>query len=92
MTRSKISNSNKDVINLFRLNERKQSNQRQNQLEILGTFFEHQEKDHYEPVRVANFWSDNYIEYEGNCNRNKTLSIEEYLDKVRPYILKGYYN
>ena len=34
---------------------------------------------------VGNFYSDNYIEYESNGNRNKTLSIEEYLNIIRPY-------
>ena len=28
------------------------------------------------------FRSRNYIEYESNGDRNKTLSIEEYLEKV----------
>ena len=28
----------------------------------------------------------NYIEYESNGDRNKTLSIEEYLNKIRPYL------
>ena len=37
-------------------------------------------------VRVNNFWSNNYIEYESNGDRNKTLSAEEYLDKIRPYL------
>ena len=30
--------------------------------------------------------SNNHIEYESNGDRNKTLSIEEYLNKVRPYL------
>ena len=34
---------------------------------------------------VGNFYSNNYIEYESNGGRNKTLSIEEYLNKIRPY-------
>ena len=38
------------------------------------------------PVRLGNFWSRNYIEYESNGDRNKTLSIEEYLEKVWPYL------
>ena len=38
------------------------------------------------PVRVGNFWNSNYIEYKNNGDRNKTQSIEEYLDKVRPYL------
>ena len=35
--------------------------------------FEQEKEDYYKPVRVGNFWSDNYIEYESNCGRNKTL-------------------
>ena len=42
----------------------------------------------YKPVRVSNFWSNNYIEYERDRNgdRNKTLSVEEYVNKIRPYL------
>ena len=36
-------------------------------------------------MRVSNFWSNNYIEYESNGDRNKALSVEEYLNKVSPY-------
>ena len=32
------------------------------------------------------FWSNNYIKYERNSDRNKILSFEEYLDKIRPYL------
>ena len=43
-------------------------------------------KNYYKPIRVNNFWSNNYTEYKRNSNRNKTLSVEEYLDKIRPYL------
>ena len=52
----------------------------------IRTFFEHEEKDYYKPVRVGNIWGNNYIEYESNGDGNKTLSIEEYLSKNRPYL------
>ena len=35
---------------------------------------------------MSNFWSNNYIEYESDGDRNKTLSVEEYLNKIRPYL------
>ena len=35
---------------------------------------------------MNNFWSNNYIEYESNGDRTKTLSVEEYLNKLRPYL------
>ena len=37
-------------------------------------------------VGVGNFCGKNYIEYENNRDRNKTLSLEQYLDKIRPYL------
>ena len=37
-------------------------------------------------MRVSNFWSNNYIEYERNGDRNKTLSVEEYLNKISQYL------
>ena len=36
---------------------------------------EHEGEVYYKPVRIGNFWSNNYIEYESNGDRNKTLSI-----------------
>ena len=45
-----------------------------------------EEKDYYKPVRVGNFWSNNYIEYESNRDRNKTLSVQEYLIETRTYL------
>ena len=43
------------------------------------------EEDYYKPVRLGNFWSKNYTEYESNGDRNKTRSIEEYVNKIRSY-------
>ena len=48
---------------------------------------EHEEEEnYYKPVRVSNFWSNNYLEYESSDNRNKTLPVEEHFDKIRPYL------
>ena len=41
------------------------------------------EEDYYKPVRVDNFYSNNYIECESNGDRNKTRSIKEYLEIIR---------
>ena len=40
------------------------------------------------PVRVNNFWSRSYIEYERNedRNKNKTILKEKYLNKIRTYL------
>ena len=50
---------------------------------------EHEEEDYYEPVRVRNFLSNNYIEYNSNGVGNKTLSLEKYLNNIRPYFKKS---
>ena len=36
-------------------------------------------EDYCKPVRAGNFWSKNYIEYEIIENRNKAVSVKEYL-------------
>ena len=53
---------------------------------ILGdikNIFQHEEENYYKPIRVNNFWSNNCIEYESKGDRSKTLSVEEYLNKIR---------
>ena len=45
-----------------------------------------EEKYYYKLIRVGNFSNDNYIEYESSGDRNKNLSIKEYLDKIKPYL------
>ena len=41
--------------------------------------------DYYKPNRVGNLWDSNYIEYESNADKNKNLSLDEYLEKIRHY-------
>ena len=50
------------------------------------TPFEHEEENYYKPVRVNHFWRNNYIEYESNGERNKTLTVEEYLNRITRYL------
>ena len=50
-----------------------------------------EEENYNKPVIIDSFWSNNYIEYESNGDKNKTLSVEEYLNKIRPY-LKDFIN
>ena len=54
-------------------------------LEILETFLSIKKKIS-KSVRIVNLWSNNYIEYESNYDRNKTLSGETYINKIRPYL------
>ena len=48
--------------------------------------FKLDEKDYYKPIKIRNAFSNNYIEYESNADKDRTLSIEEYLDIIRPYL------
>ena len=41
--------------------------------------------NYYKPLRV-NFWSNNYIQYKSNSDKNRILSVEECLDKIKPYL------
>ena len=47
---------------------------------------EKEEENYYKPVRVNNFRRNNYIEYKSNGDKNKILSVEEYLNKIWPYL------
>ena len=49
-------------------------------------FLEKEEVNYYRPVRVGNFWSNNYTERESNEDRNQALLIEEDLNKIRPHL------
>ena len=70
-----------DIKNLFRLKkENKATNNRV--IRDIRNLFEHEEEDYYKSVRVGNFWINNYIEHESNSDRNRTLYVEEYLDKI----------
>ena len=55
---------------------------------VLRNIFEYEKKEenHYKSIRVNYFWSNNYIEYKSNGDRKKTLSVKEYLDKIRLYL------
>ena len=52
----------------------------------IKTLFESDEEDYYKPIRTRNVFSSNYIEYESNGNKDKTLFINDYLDKIEPYL------
>ena len=44
-----------------------------------------EDENSYKPVRVGNFCNNDNIKYESNSDRNKTLWVEEYLNKIWPY-------
>ena len=44
------------------------------------------EKDHHEPKKTVSAFNNNYIQYESMGAKDKNLSIEEYIDVIRPYL------
>ena len=86
LSRPEEENIIKNIINYFKL-EKETNAIKDRILRNIKNLFEHEEEEsYYKPVRVSNFWSNNYIEYESNGERNKELSVEEYLNKNSPYL------
>ena len=44
------------------------------------------EDDYYKPKRVSNFRNNNYIEYDSNGDKNRNLSLNKYLNNIKPYL------
>ena len=69
------------------IREKKEINERLLKHRIISdirTLFE-QEENYCKPKWVSNFWNNNYIEYESNGDKNRNLSLDEYLNKVKPW-------
>ena len=41
---------------------------------------------YFQPIKTNDAFNSNYIEYESKGDKNKTLSIKEYLNMIRPYL------
>ena len=57
-----------------------------NVLRDIRTLFESDEDHYYKPIRTNNAFSNNYIEYESSNDKNKSFSVKEYLNMIRPYL------
>ena len=44
------------------------------------------DEDYYKPIIVNGAFSNNYIQYESRGNKDKILTVDEYLDIIRPYV------
>ena len=75
----------KDIRNLFRLEKNTKGIIDRIPIDI-KYLFEHEQENYYKPVKLNNFWSNNYTKYESNSDRNKTLSVQEYINKISPYL------
>ena len=78
-------NTIKDIRNLFRLKKENEAIKDKIIRDIRSLFeLENEEQDYDKPVRVGNSWTNNYTACKCNRDRNKTLSIREYLHEVKP--------
>ena len=84
-----------EIWTLFETEEKKEDRKKKKQNEriIKGriirdirTLFEQEKVYFYKLKRVSNFWNNNYIEYESNGDKNRNLSLYEYLNKIEPYL------
>ena len=61
--------------NLFKLKKENKASKARI-IRNIRTLFK-QEDDYYKPIRLGNFWNNNYIKYESSGERNKNLLIKE---------------
>ena len=52
---------------------------------VIGKLFEREELL-YKFKRVNNFWNNTCIEYESDGDKNRSLWLDEYLNKIKPYL------
>ena len=43
-------------------------------------------KPNYRPIKINDAFDDNYIEYQSKGNKDKILSVKEYLNIIKPYL------
>ena len=42
--------------------------------------------NYYKPILVKSSFNENYRKYESRGDKNKTLSVEQYLNMIIPYL------
>ena len=43
-------------------------------------------EDYYKPIKNNSAFNGNYIQYNSNGDNDKNLSLQEYLDMIKPYL------
>ena len=83
--RTEEEKTTKDIGNLFRqVKETKTIKDRI--LRDIENLIECKKEEENYYFKSSNFWSNNYIKCKGNRDRNKSLLVEEYINKIRPYL------
>ena len=50
--------------------------------------FDESYEDYYKPIKINSAFNDNYMEYESRGDKDKKLSVKEYLYMIIPYLEK----
>ena len=45
-------------------------------------------KDVYKPIKISGAFSDNFVEYQSNGNRDRSISIARYLNNIKEHLKK----
>ena len=57
-----------------------------NKLKRYQLFNDINEEDYYKLIKTSGDFNDNYINYESRGDKDNNLSLEEYLNIIRPYL------
>ena len=52
----------------------------------IGNLFNEFDEDYYRPIKSESAFNSNYIEYESKGDKEKNLSLKEYLYMIKPYL------
>ena len=74
----------KNIRNLFKL-KKEIKPFKAKRINDIRNLFELENKDYYKTIRVCNFYCSSYIEYKCNSDKDKNLSVGEYLKRIKPY-------
>ena len=75
----------KDIRNLFDQND---DDKVYEDIKCLFNEYEEIKKDVYEPIKISVAFNDNYVEYKSESERDKSISIKKYPDRIREYLRK----
>ena len=70
-------NTVKDIGNLFILKKENKPIKDRIIREFVNFFVYEEEGNYHEPIRVSNFWSNDYIESESKVDKSKALSVKK---------------
>ena len=54
--------------------------------DVGNLFIQSIDEDYYKPIRTKIAFNDNYIEYVSKGDKDKNLSLKEYLNMIKPYL------